>query len=357
MQAAVLWAGGEPITIAEIDEPALDAHDVRIEVQASGVCHSDITTSRLPTPKPAIMGHEGAGVVVELGREVSRVAVGDRVIASYVPSCGNCFYCVRGEATQCVRSADLINSHRGTVNGQPVLAKGGLGTWSQRMTVSELQVVPVKTDLPSEQLALIGCGVTTGAGAALWSAKVQPGSTVAVYGCGGVGMFTIQGARIAGAARIFVVDPLESKRNAAVKVGATDLIDPADGDPVEQIKALTEGRGTDYAFEVVGRPDTIMQTYNTVRPRGTAVVVGMPQPDAAITLPVGTMFRFERRFMGSFCGSAQAQRDMPILVQLAESGKLDIGAAVSQYVKLEQAPDALAALDAGEVFRSVILPN
>jgi len=357
MQAAILWEGGRPITVAEVDEPPLGPHEARVQVEASGVCHSDLTTSRLPTPAPAIMGHEGAGTVVEVGRDVTLVRVGDRVIASYVPSCGGCFYCVRGESTQCVRTGALMATRRGTVNGEGVLAKGGLGTWAERMTVSELQLVAVETSLPTDQLALVGCGVTTGAGAALWSAKVQPGATVTVYGCGGVGMFTIQGARIAGAARIFVVDPLESKRAAAAAVGATDLIDPADGDPVEQIRALTEGRGTDYAFEVVGSPTTILQAYNTARPRGMAVIVGMAAPDATVTLPAGSMFHAERRLVGSFCGSAVATRDMPTLVRLAEAGKLDIGAAVSRHIKLGETANALAALEAGEVFRSIIVPN
>jgi S-(hydroxymethyl)glutathione dehydrogenase/alcohol dehydrogenase len=357
MRAAVLQQPNGPIVVRDLQSRHLKPREVRLRLEASGVCHTDLTTSRLPTHAPAIMGHEGAGTIIEVGEDVTQARVGQRVIASYVPSCGLCFHCVRGESTQCLVAREMIGTPRATFNGVEVIAKGGLGTWAEEMIVSELQVVPVETSLPSEQLALVGCGVTTGAGAALWSAAVGPGSTVAVYGCGGVGFFTVQGARIAGAAQIIVVDPLESKREAALRVGATDAVDPAAGDPVEQIRDLTDGRGTDFAFEVVGRPDTMMQAFASIRARGTAVIVGMPAPDAAITLPVGTFFYTEKRLMGSYCGSSRAIKDMPTLVKYAEQGRLDIGAAVSRQITLDQTGEALAALERGEVFRSVIKPD
>jgi S-(hydroxymethyl)glutathione dehydrogenase/alcohol dehydrogenase len=303
------------------------------------------------------MGHEGAGTVLAVGPGVTRVQVGQRVILSYVPGCGQCFHCVRGESTQCEEIRPLMATTRAELGGAPVIAKGGLGTWAEEMTVAERQVVPVETTIPSEQLALIGCGVTTGAGAVLWSAKVPPGASVAVFGCGGVGMFAVQAARIVGATTIIVVDPTAAKRDTAEKVGATDVVDPAAGDPVEQVRALTNGRGVDFAFEVVGKPETMLQAYSSVRARGTAVIVGMPAPDAVLPLPVGAFFHSERRLMGSFCGSANPLRDMPTLVRMAELGMLDIGAAVSRRISIDQTTSALAALERGEVLRSVIVPN
>ena len=215
--------------------------------------------------------------------------------------------------------------------------------------------VKVETDLPAEQLALIGCGVTTGVGAALNTAQIKPGSTVAVIGCGGVGQSVIQGARIAGASRIFAVDPVEMKRKTAEQLGATDLIDPADGDPVEQVQALTGGRGADYAFEVIGLPETILQAYTMARRGGTAVVVGMSAFDATVTLPAFELFYDEKTLLGCMYGGAQVRRDFPRFVRLVETGRLDIGSMVSRRIKLDEVNDAFRAMEAGEVIRSVIV--
>jgi S-(hydroxymethyl)glutathione dehydrogenase/alcohol dehydrogenase len=357
MRAVVLTDPNRPLALEEVSPLAMGPGDVRIRLEAAGVCHSDLTTSRLPTASPAIMGHEGAGTVLAVGDDVTRVKIGQRVIASYVPSCGKCFHCVRAEWTQCDRIAQGIATVRGKLGEADVTAKGGLGTWAEEMVITESQVVPVDTELPWEQLALIGCGVTTGAGAALWSAKVFPGATVAVFGCGGVGLFAIQGARIAGADQIIAVDPLESKRRWSEAVGATHTVDPNAADPVEQIRELTGGRGTDFSFEVVGHPTVMLQVYNSVRKRGTAVIVGMPAPDAVLPLPVGAMFHGERRLMGSFCGSAQSLLAMPTLVRYAEQGRLDIASAVSKRIAIDETQGALDALEHGEVLRSVIVPS
>ena len=207
----------------------------------------------------------------------------------------------------------------------------GLGTFADVMTTNEASLVRVETDLPGEQLALIGCGVTTGRrrGAATPPAS-QPGATVAVIGCGGVGQSVIQGARIAGASRIFAIDPVELKRKTAEQLGATDLIDPAEGDPIQQVKGATAGRGTDYAFEVIGLPETITQAYNTARRGGTVVVVGMPRIEDMVTFSAIQLFAEEKKLLGCMYGSAQVRRDFPRLVDLAETGRLDIGSMVSR---------------------------
>ncbi len=357
MRAAVLSAYNEPLAIEDLESPPLGPNDVLVEIAASGVCHSDVTAANggVPFPPPIVLGHEGAGKVVEVGGSVSRVAVGDTVIASFVPACGICFFCLRDQSNLCERAGEFMfapRAHRH--DGQAVLGMAGLGTFSDVMTTDESMLVKVETDLPPEQLALIGCGVTTGVGAALNTAKVQPGSSVAVIGCGGVGQAVIQGARIAGAARIFAIDPVEMKRKTAEQLGATDLVDPADGDPVAQVQAATGGRGADYAFEVIGLPDTILQAYQTARRGGTVVVVGMARMDAMVTFPAISLFAEEKRTLGCMYGSAQVRRDFPRLVGLVETGRLDVGSMVSRRIKLDEVNDAFRAMEAGEVIRSVI---
>src|SRR5205807_659112 len=256
----------------------------------------------------------------------------------------------------CERESEVSMQMRGTrPDGTPYFCMTGLGTFADVMTVDESSVVKVATDLPDAQLALIGCGVTTGVGAALNTAQVKPGSSVAVIGCGGVGQSVLQGARIAGAARIFAVDPVELKRKTAEQLGATDLIDPAQGDPIAQVQELTGGRGSDYAFEVIGLPDTILQAFNTARRGGTVVIVGAPRMDATVTFPAFPLFYDEKKLLGCIYGSAQVKRDFPRFIALTETGRLDLGSMVSRRVGLDEVNDAFRAMQAGEVIRSVIV--
>ncbi|MGZ8734859.1 MAG: zinc-binding dehydrogenase, partial [Acidimicrobiia bacterium] len=235
-----------------------------------------------------------------------------------------------------------------------LMAMTGLGTFAEMMTVAQHSLVKVESDLPDEQLALIGCGVTTGVGAALNTARVEPGSSVAVIGCGGVGQAVIQGARIAGASRIIAVDPVELKRKAAEQLGATDLVDPAEGDPVAHVHALTGGRGVDYAFEVIGSPETINQAWATARRGGSIVIVGMPRMDSQVTFGGFGLFYEEKKLLGCVYGSSQVRRDFPRFVGLVETGRLDIADMVSRTIGLDDVNDAFRAMQAGEVIRSVI---
>jgi S-(hydroxymethyl)glutathione dehydrogenase / alcohol dehydrogenase len=214
--------------------------------------------------------------------------------------------------------------------------------------------VKINSELPDEQLALIGCGVTTGVGAALNTAQVHPGATVAVIGCGGVGQAVIQGCRIAGASRIIAVDPVEMKRKTAEQLGATDGVDPKAGDPVAQVQGLTGGRGVDYAFEVIGLPETTLQAYMMVRKGGTAVMVGMTRAEAQVTLPTFDLFFNEKTLKGCKYGSGQVRRDFQRFVDLIETGRLDTADMVSRTIKLDQVNDAFKAMEQGEVIRSVI---
>lgn len=357
MKAAVYVGDSTSLALEELKPNPPGPRDVVVEIGASGVCHSDLSIMRgyVPVPPGMVLGHEGAGRIVEVGAEVSRVRKGDRVIASFVPACGACWHCLRDQSELCERENELTMQPRGTrPDGSPYLCMTGLGTFSSVMTVDEASVVKVETDLPDTQLALMGCGVTTGVGAALNTAKVTPGSSVAVLGCGGVGQAVIQGARIAGAGRIIAIDPQPLKRKTAAALGATDVIDPSTGDPIEQVKALTGGRGADYAFEVIGLPETIATTYGLARRGGEVIVVGMARFDAQFTLPAFGIFFEQKTVKGCKYGSAQVRRDFPRFVELIETHRLDTSSMVSKTIKLEGVNDAFKAMEAGEVIRSVI---
>jgi S-(hydroxymethyl)glutathione dehydrogenase / alcohol dehydrogenase len=358
MRAAVLTEINAPLSIEEVTPLDPGPTDVIVRVLASGVCHSDLSIAHgyVSFRGSMVLGHEGAGVVEAVGAAVTRVSPGDRVIASFIPACGICFWCINDQSNLCAMAAEVSAKPRvRRRDGSDATAMTGLGTFAEAMTVHQASVVKVETDLPDEQLALIGCGVTTGVGAALNTARVVPGSSVAVIGCGGVGQAVIQGARIAGAARIIAVDPVELKRKTSEQLGATDLVDPSAGDPVDQVRQLTAGRGADYAFEVIGLPKTVQQAYAMTRRGGTIVVVGMPRVDSEVTFGGFPLFYEEKKILGCVYGSAQVRRDFGRFIGLIETGRLDVGAMVSRRIKLDEVNDAFRAMEAGEVIRSVIL--
>src|SRR6266511_710198 len=341
MRAAIFVEPNGDLVVEDVTPTDPGPRDVIVQTTASGVCHSDLSVinGTLPLPPPCILGHEGTGVVEKVGSEVSGLKPGDRVIGSFIPACGVCWFCHNGQSNLCEQTYAVMASPRATrSDGTPLPTMTGLGTFSDLMTCAEISLVKVETDLPDEQLALIGCGVTTGVGAALNTARVEPGSTVAVVGCGGVGQAVIQGARIAGAARIIVVDPEA-------------------GDPVAQVQELTSGRGTDYAFEVIGSPATIAQAFNMTRAGGACVAVGVPRFDQEVSVPSMPLILSEKRLLGCVYGSAQVKRDFPRLISLVEQHKLDLGDMVSRTIKLDEVNDALTAMQQGEVIRSVIRIN
>jgi S-(hydroxymethyl)glutathione dehydrogenase / alcohol dehydrogenase len=233
----------------------------------------------------------------------------------------------------------------------------GLGTFAEEAIVDRMSVVAVESDLPAEQLALVGCAAMTGVGAALNTARIEPGSVVAVLGCGGVGQFVIQGARIAGAARIIAIDPIQSKRDAARINGATDVIDPTDTDVVEAVRALTAGRGADYAFEVALSGPTLRQAYDLCRNAGTVIAVGMPVAGTTVEFDAFELFSTEKRLLGCYYGSGQVRRDFPRLVAFAEACLLDLAGAVTRRIGLDQVNGAFDAMADGEVIRSVIVSD
>ena len=357
MRAAVMVANGEALVLEDLVGAELGDHDVEVRIEATGVCHSDLTLLDGLMPPLAVLGHEGAGTVTTIGRDVTRVKVGDRVIASFTPTCGDCWYCRHDASQHCSRAfrfATTVRCHRH--DGTPVHSASGLGTFADAIRTHEASVVPVRTDLPIDELALVGCAVTTGVGAALNTAQVRAGDVVAVIGCGGVGQFVIQGARIAGASAIVAVDPSPEKRAFALGIGATHAVDPTDGGLLDELKTLTGGRGVDVAFEVVGRPELVRDAFEVTRKGGTTVIVGMPAIDAQVTLPLFDWFHAEKRVLGCNYGSAQVRREFPRLVALAEAGHLDLGAAITTTRPLDDVNLAIDDLRAGAVIRTVLHP-
>lgn len=358
MRAAIFTEQNGPLSVEDVTPTDPGPRDVVVRITASGVCHSDlhVITGGLPMPPPAILGHEGTGIVEAIGSEVKGLAVGDRVIGSFIPACGTCWFCLRDESHLCENTYSVMSSPRAhRHDGTPLMTMTGLGTFADHMTCDEMSLVKIETDLPDEQLALIGCGFTTGVGAALNTAKVQPGDTVAVIGCGGVGQSVIQGAKVAGAAQIIAVDLVPYKRESALALGATHTVDPAEADAVEQVMALTGGRGVDYAFEVIGVPDLIVQAFNMARSGGAAVAVGVPHFMDSITIPSFPLVLSEKRLLGCVYGSAQVRRDFPRLVSLVQSGRLDLGGMVSRTMGLDDINEAFRAMKDGEVIRSVLV--
>jgi S-(hydroxymethyl)glutathione dehydrogenase/alcohol dehydrogenase len=357
MRAAIFVGTDQDLSVEDVTPLAPGPRDVIVHVAASGVCHSDqsVIDGKFPGPPPTVLGHEGSGTVEWVGAEVSRVRPGQRVILSLTPVCGSCWHCLRQETHLCELGMPLNQRPRvERADGSIANALMGLGTFADVITVDEASCIPIETDLPADQLALIGCGITTGLGAALNTAAVRPGATVAVVGCGGVGTAVIQGARIAGASRIIAVDPVEMKRASAARFGATDAVDPNAGDPVEQVRALTGGRGVDFAFEAVGYEDLEMQAVGMTRRGGTTVLVGVPHWQTTIAVPVMRLIVDDRTIKGSYYGSARTTRDFPRFIELVETGRLDLGSMITKHFALDEVNHALAAMRDGEVVRGVV---
>jgi S-(hydroxymethyl)glutathione dehydrogenase/alcohol dehydrogenase len=362
-KAAVVYAHNAPVVVEELtlDEPK--EGEVLLRMFASGVCHSDLSVvnSTIYYDPPVVLGHEGAGIVERLGAGVTKVKEGDHVVLSFVSYCGKCKMCQMGRVCLCRGYTSprgyLIDGTLRLRNakGQEIQQMARIGTMSEYAVVPEQSLIPIASHYPLDRAALVGCGVTTGVGAVLNSAQVEPGSIVAVIGAGGVGLNVIQGAVLAQASRIIAVDVVPEKLVTAQKFGATDLVNAAQVDPVAAVKALTEEWGCDYAFEAIGNPKTIAQAYAMVRPAGTAVVVGLTRMDAQVPIPTGDMVRTERQLIGSFYGSSRPHEDMPMLLGLYDAGKLKLDELITHTYRLEEINEAFADMEAGKNARGVIL--
>jgi S-(hydroxymethyl)glutathione dehydrogenase / alcohol dehydrogenase len=358
MRVAVAYEVGQPLVLEDLPVPGLGPRDVLVRLTASGICHTDLNVINglSALPLPIVPGHEGCGIVEEAGPEVRRARVGDRVLASVTPACGSCWWCVNGMSNHCELNPEVKAAQRFELaDGQRAGAVCGCGTFAEAMVVHEASVVRVQTELPDDQLALLGCGVTTGLGAALNTAAVAPGSSVAVIGCGGVGQAVIQGARIAGAAVIIAIDPVPARREASARAGATHTVDPAEGNPVEQVRALTGGRGADHSFEVVGRPELMVQAFDMARAEGTVTLVGMPALTDTLTLPAIQAVFSGKRLAGSVVGGSQILRDFPRFIRLAETGRLDLASMISHRIKLDEINHGITLMTRADGVRTVIL--
>ncbi|MBP2703373.1 Zn-dependent alcohol dehydrogenase [Microbispora sp. RL4-1S] len=331
--------------------------DVRVRIRATGVCHSDLSvlTGVLPMPLPVIPGHEGAGDVVEVGEGVTSVRPGDRVIVSWTPACGTCPLCLGGQPNLCTAylAKSFAEPRFRFGGGTPAFGMAGCGTWAEEIVVPWQGAIGVDPDVPYEVAALIGCGITTGVGAVVNTAKVRPGTTVAVVGCGGVGLAVIQGARISGATTILAIDPLESKHRPALEVGATHACTP-DG-LTEAVGALTGGRGFDYGFEAVGRSAAIMTAWQATRRGGDVIVVGAGAVDDQVPLNAFSLLFEGKNILSSLYGGADVRRDFPLLVNLYRAGRLDLDRMISSRIRLGDLNEAVAALRDGEVLRQIVV--
>ncbi len=356
MKAAVLAAIDEPLRVIELQPLPLGPTEARIRVQASGVCGSDLhrMTGTIPAELPMVLGHEACGTVLEVGPAVRTLRPGDRVVATSNPECGSCWFCLHGQPNLCERTRELRSRHAGLdPRGGVVWSMAGLGSFRSEMNVDQTMLVKVETDLPDEELALLGCGVTTGLGAVLNTASVNPGASVAILGCGGVGLASVQGAALVGATRIVAIDPVPERRRYAAAMGATEQVDPGATDPVEAVRELTHGRGVDYAFEMVGSPATILQARAMTRAGGTTVLVGAPAKSAEVTFNAWDL-HVEGRILGCSNGSARVGRDLPRFVALAESGRLKLGPMITDRIALDDINDAFDQLRAGKGIRTVV---
>ena len=358
MKAAVLHEVNQPLQMEEVDVALPGAREVLVRTRASGVCHSDLhfVEGLYATVFPVVLGHEAAGTVEAVGSQVDYVSPGDRVSCCLSVFCGQCERCTTGRPVLCSRTGLVRGpdeTPRLSQSGDPVTQFANLGAYAEMMLVHENSLVKIKQDIGFEQMALIGCGATTGLGAAMNTAKVEPGSTVAVIGCGGVGLNAIQGARLAGALRIIAIDGVEDKLTLARDFGATDVIDASSGDVESRVKDLTNG-GVDYSFEAIGKKETAEQAFGILRAGGTATIIGMIPQGVKIELD-GSAFLRERRIQGSSMGSNHFRVDMPRYIEFYQQGRLKLDELVTRRLKLEDINDAFKYMKEGSVARSVMV--
>ena len=358
MKAAVVRQVNQPMEIEDIQHGDPGPREVLVRTVAAGVCHSDLHfhNGSYPYPMPAVLGHESAGVVEAVGSMVNYVQPGDHVITCLSVFCGHCEHCLTGHMSLCQapelqRGAD--EPPRLSQNGQAVSQFLNISSFAEYMLVHEHAVAKIRPDMPLDRAALIGCGVTTGVGAVIHTAGVEPGATVAVIGCGGVGLAAINGAAIAGAGRIIAVDQVPGKLQLATRFGATDIINAAETDAVAAVRELTGG-GVHYSFEAIGLKTTAQQAFKMVRRGGTATIIGM--------IPVGTMVEIhgpellaEKKLQGSNMGSNRFRVDMPRFVDFYLQGKLHLDDMISDRIRLQDVNEAFAQLETGQVARNVIM--
>ncbi len=358
MRAALLRTIGDEALEVRDDIELVPAGpgEVTVDIQATGVCHSDLSVinGTIPQPAPSILGHEGAGIISAVGDGVTSVAVGDHVIVAWSPPCSHCKFCVDRRQPHLCSEIQMVMGGKAhfSIDGTPVFGMAGTGTFAERMTVPHQAVVKIDDDIPFDVASLVGCGVMTGVGAALNTAKITPGSSVVVFGCGGVGIACIQGARIAGAAEIVAVDLVDSKLEQALGFGATHAVQPDELDSVK--RAITGGDGFDFALEAIGNPRTMRASYDAIRRGGTAAIVGVGKFEEQVTFSAFELFYSEKTLVGSYYGSADVRSDFHRILRLWKAGRLDLEGMISRHIGLDDINDAFRQMEAGAVIRQVI---
>ena len=363
MRAVVFRELGRPLEVEQVDLADPGPREVLVRVEASGLCHSDIHRlhGHLPSAVPMVMGHEGAGVVEAVGVGVTAVEVGDHVVVSFGPYCGDCRACNAGKTSYCVRKAAnaqignlLSGESRLSQNGQRISHQSSVSSFAEYSVVHESSAIPIRKDAPLDRVALLGCGATSGLSPVFNDAQVEVGASVAVFGCGGLGLNTIQASALSGAAIIIGVDLLEHRLEKAEEFGATHVVNPAKTDPVEEIRRLTDG-GVDYAFEVVGLPETVLQAIQSVAPGGETLVIGALSGDAEVVIPwMGTMRGSLRR---SGFSAARPKSDIPKYVDLYMAGKLKFDELVTGEFSLDEFNQAVEVMERGDGVRNMIYPQ
>lgn len=361
-KAVVYREGREAVEVEDIEVRPPGRDQVTIELAACGVCHSDLsaTNGTIPIPPPLVLGHEGAGVVVEVGEGVQGLAVGDHVVTMFVSMCGKCRYCTTGRPAICDQASKAVSTlPDGTTpaydkDGQPLNVFTGCGVMSEYATVHVDSVVPIDRDMPLDRAALIGCGVMTGVGAVVNTAQVEPGATTVVFGAGGVGLNAIQACALAGAAMVVAVDTVDDKLELARRFGATHVVNAAEeANVVRALRKLTGG-GADYAFECVGSGAVVSQAYGATRKGGTAVVVGVAPPDDKTSIGTASLTFAEKTLTGSYFGSARPREDFPRLLGLYQAGRLLLDELITHRYSIDEAPQAFVDLVEGKNARGVI---
>lgn len=361
-RAVVLGDSGDQLRVEDLDLADVGPDQVRVRIAAAGVCHSDLHVWQAGAPgmqHPLVLGHEGAGEVVAVGSDVLGLCVGDHVVLCTIAQCGDCMWCRNGQATLCRTYAKTATgtlpdgSSPFSLGGEPVGQMAGIGCWSTEVVVHERSAVRIEDSIPLTSAALLGCAVVTGFGAVSNSADVKPGDTMAVLGCGGVGLSAVQAGRIAGAGRIIAIDVNPRKLKLALELGATDAIDSSDCDPVEQVNERTSQLGTEFAFDFVGTGATARAALQMARRGGTLILTGLAHPELAFS--INDLIRSGRTIKGNTMGMGAFRSEYPKLVDLYREGALRLDELISQRLSIEQVDVAFAAMEGGDVARSVLV--
>lgn len=355
------YAESRPLSVQEVDLEGPGPGEVLVRNAAAGLCHSDLSVvdgARL-RPLPMVLGHEAAGVVEEVGRGVSLVAPGDHVVYSYVPMCGECVPCQSGRVVLCERGFAANSAgwllgevRRLSADGQPINHHLGVSGFADHSVVSAASLVPITPDVPLDKAALFGCAVATGVGAIVNTAGVRPGESVAVFGLGGVGLSAVMGAVLAGAHPVIVSDPVEAKRELAIRAGATHAV-PAGPDAITQIRDLSGG-GVDWSVECVGHAGVLAEAYAAARRGGAAISVGLPPPSQNLRIPAVSLVAEEKRVIGSYMGSSVPRRDVPRMIALYQAGRLPVQLLDSGSLDLDDINIGLDRLASGHAVRQLV---